>query len=78
MMGRGEKRSGLSPLSLSFSFPSQPARALRLLKLRTARYSLIEEVYKNPLNSGMDSERNFGQNDGQNWKSCSRSGDGGC
>ena len=43
-----------------------------------ACYSLIEEVFKNPLNSGMDSERNFGLNDGQNWKTCSRSGDGGC
>ena len=40
-----------------------------------ACYSLIEEVFKNPLNSGMDSERNFGLNDGQNWKTCSRSGD---
>ena len=43
-----------------------------------ACYSLIEEVFKNSLNSGMDSERNFGLNDGQNWKTCSRSGDGGC
>ena len=48
------------------------------LKLRMACYSLIEEVFKNPLNSGMNSERNFGLNDGQNWKTCSRSGDGGC
>ena len=28
--------------------------------------------------SGMDSERNFGLNDSQNWKTCSRSGDCGC
>ena len=28
-----------------------------------ACYSSIEEVFKNPLNSGMDSERNFGLND---------------
>ena len=48
------------------------------LNRRMACYSLIEEVFKNPLNSGMDSERNFGLNDGQNWKTCSRSGDGGC
>ena len=26
----------------------------------------------------MDSERNFGLNEGQNWKTCSRSGYGGC
>ena len=47
------------------------------LKLMMACYSLIEEVYKNPLNSGKDLERNFGLNDGQNWKTCYRSGNGG-
>ena len=76
-MGRGEKAKRAFP-SLSFSFPTQPARALRSLKLRMACYSLIEEVFKNPLNSGMDSGSNFGQNEGHNCKTCSRSDDGGC